>query len=746
MVTKSQRKAAKAKRKAKKIQRRKQVNGTSATKRLAIRMAKQTPDAWADELSEDRAVFDDQALDSLSAQDQQYALKVREALSLICDGADDEALEPLGVIGRRSVFADWRLLLRGLVEWFEQDLPAATETWSRLDSVRRPARIAMSMILAHREDLLELEQRSSNIQADPLWPCEVDRDLIYHAKLVRKHQIDRIAIRDAASILRIPKGAEDALVSPEHIAWLRDFTTEHRLLEPDLVQSLHEVTLLRAYCGPYIDVFRDAATRLRGPRHDRKNNLLRSMYERASRGQRDAQVYLNQYIDVDLPENTELSPKIKGALASMIHLSTANAKVDSPAAKMGGFFFQSRDVDMDHIMSHFQSAVDSYPQHRAAWQAYTGYLHDYLDDDNTLKKSEREETWSDLATIYRQWIRALPDDLEPRMVLVDYLLDHDLSDEAKEHVDWLSGTRRDNPLANAIHWKWSILEAMRLCRRKTQSPQSLECLDETAKTWPKWLSDDWLRYLRAAAQLRGGDDSAINALSFDGDRISAVTDACMKLGAAQRMRVPAAQLKPFRQAVDGFLENIEQLSVNDLLSLGSFYWDLQRTNLRYPALRMHGTKFLARMENLLDEDPPIDDEQLGNPMLLASLLAMSSEGMFNDRYEAMLPYWFDDLVADKHPLVAAVTVQSWLRCRVNWELNSQTHWATPLRAHAANADAFYRHFYNQLADDLESKASEKFDPQASIFGDLGAMFERAFRQITGEECDCDDCRAARGEL
>ena len=56
--------------------------------------------------------------------------------------------------------------------------------------------------------------------------------------------------------------------------------------------------------------------------------------------------------------------------------------------------------------------------------------------------------------------------MEPRLWLVDYLLENERLEEARPHVDFLAASRQDDPRVRATPWKWQLLEAMRLCRRK----------------------------------------------------------------------------------------------------------------------------------------------------------------------------------------------------------------------------------------------------------------------------------------
>jgi tetratricopeptide (TPR) repeat protein len=57
-------------------------------------------------------------------------------------GRDEEAREALQGVGLRSPFLEWKLLLRGLQAYYQNDDARALENWQRLDAERLPARLA----------------------------------------------------------------------------------------------------------------------------------------------------------------------------------------------------------------------------------------------------------------------------------------------------------------------------------------------------------------------------------------------------------------------------------------------------------------------------------------------------------------------------------------------------------------------------------------------------------------------------
>jgi tetratricopeptide (TPR) repeat protein len=66
---------------------------------------------------------------------------LQQAFTLAESGQDDAARETLNGIGLRSPFLEWKLLLRGLVAYYQKDDARALENWQRLTPDRLPFRV-----------------------------------------------------------------------------------------------------------------------------------------------------------------------------------------------------------------------------------------------------------------------------------------------------------------------------------------------------------------------------------------------------------------------------------------------------------------------------------------------------------------------------------------------------------------------------------------------------------------------------
>ena len=755
MATKAQRRLQQARRKEAKRakeQKRQKIRSQPAGLRLAKRMSARQPTAWPDENEADVAVFEDCVLAKLSAEDAAEVRLIRDGLAEACDRRPGDAVEALQSIGRRSPVADWRLLIRGLLLWNESKVAEAGEVWQRLDPQRRPHRIAAALMLAHRDDLTELKQGDADRPPDDPWIGHSDTELLDSAKLIRQSQVDRVALRAARSILSVPKEFDDATVEPNHIDWMVQFTKDYESIEPRLIQSMHETIVRRAFCGPYSDIFKKCVERFNGPPHDRRNQLLTYHYFNnvgddmfASRSPRRSSDALLKYLNVDLKANTELPKPLKGAIASQIHLYMA-AEAMMPSSPFEAMMSRNEfELPSETAIEHFKAAVDANPDASRPYDIHEGVYRDLLEHDQ-IKKAEEREVNDLLIEIWQKRLQHRPDDVDVRVRLVDQLLEMERSAEAQQHIESLAGNRQENPLAAAMDWKWHVLETFRLCRRKTWLSQAEEHLRAAADRWPSWLATDWLPYLHAGLAMRGGNTRAFDQMAKADVAKTPIDDACMRLAAAQRMRIAAAELKPLRGAINDCLREIESTAVDKILPAASFFWDLHRTGLKYPAYRMHGTKFLNQLVEWFETDPSLVAERIDQPPIRAALLILANEGFFNDGYDIRLLTSLTDHVAVDHPVNAAVTLTAVCRRTHTWEdLSRDRPMAQTLLHHAkTETDPFYRHHYQSLVEAFEQKVLSVAKRMGGM-NMFSRMIDAAFGEDSGDECQCDKCRRRRGE-
>ncbi|HEY4261893.1 MAG TPA: hypothetical protein VGM98_17110 [Schlesneria sp.] len=680
------------------------------------RLSQQLPRAWVGEAPEDVAVFDDAVLAALSPDLAQQVSIVRKALQDTTESRGEEAVKSVSVISRSSPLSEWRLFIRGLVDWLAGDSNAAGEAWQRLDRERRPGRIATAMMIALRSDLEHvtpssvIEASAVTSQAAPF--SQWDDQLLYHGKLLHRVRFDRAALRVAEAGVHAQEESSELLLGPGKLRWVKLFAKEYGDTEPDLAAALLQTALGRAFAQPYSDMFDEAAQSIPGPRHDPKNQLLTFVYysrfaDKSSSANR-SQRALERYLNIDLPQNEGISKPLRGAIASEIHFYEAQSLMQPTGGRAMFDRFYAPSEDPKAIRKHLQSALKADATNLSVYKGYIDWLKSKL-DDYRLTPSKAESLEKERAEVMRKWSQSRPEDVEPRLWLVDFFLENEQLEEARPHVEHLAASRLEDPRVRATPWKWQLLEAMRLCRRKAWLAEVPARLNEADTIWPGWLSKQWLPYLRAALTLRIGQvdefESQRQQISqASGVAHNSLADACMMLGAAQRMRVSAANLKPLRATLELVLKQLKTLPIEELMEAGSFFWDLHRTQLIYPAYRLHGRQIgkelFARLTN--DSKPVlnhIDDEAVHKAVLWGSETRYWSTS-YNTK---KLPF-FSKPAIQRHPMFVAARVNAYLHERYHWGQEDNRKLSPILReAATSQRDPYYRFWFVKLANDLDDE-------------------------------------------
>jgi hypothetical protein len=737
------------------------------------RLAQQVPAAWPGELREDAAVFDDLVLAALPPEAAHQVTLVREALQDACASRGDEALNRVSAISRASSLSEWRLFIRGLVEWLADHANAAEEAWKRLDPERRPGRIATAMMVSRRSDLENLPARQEPQAVESAtseWDYGDDQ-LLYHAKLLRRVRFDRGALRVADAGVKALEEAKELRLGPKKLDWIRRFVAEYEGTEPDLSIALAQTALHRAFAQDFSDIFDDAIRSFPGPRHDRRNRLLTyyyySRYPDASAEKKAAQA-LNDYLNRDLAQNESLSAPLRRAIVSQIHLCEARVLIQPGRSGGRGLVELLRvpSQEQQAIRDHLLAAVKAEPTNVQAYQAHVEWIESELDDER-LANNKRPALEKELADVMRHWSKGVPEAVEPRLWLVDHLLEEEQLEEARPHVDFLAASRHDDPRVRATPWKWQLLEAMRLCRRKAWLPEVPARLEEAETLWPAWLSRQWSPYLRAAWLLRTGQTEAFEERRRQiclesGVARDSLADACMMLGAAQRMRVVPSGLKPFRDAVDQAMSQLETLPLEDLIETGSFFWDLHRVRLVYPAYRSHGKNIGTALFARLAKATESIRFDLDGPLHKAILWG-SEYRFWSGKYDTKLPSFFSQPALERHPIFVAAQLNAVLKERFHWDLGKHKKLGPWMReAIQSERDAYFRYWFTELADRWEELLARKSARFAGFpFGDLfGSEDEGGEDEDNDDEdgddedrddeegnfdpdCDCARCRAAR---
>jgi hypothetical protein len=687
--------------------------------RPELRVVDRSPVAWYGEMLEDVAVFDDSIRQTLSDEMQSQAVLIRQALEEVCDRIESDAQENLASISRRSPYADWRLLIRGLAAWFNGDQAEAQSAWERLDPSRRPWRIAAALMLAKREDLTEIKLQGLDDvkRSEDAWVASADSELLATAKVTRQVYIERIALRAAHGLLRItPTDSmdhydedyiDDEPIEPEHFKFLLEYSVKYTPVEPELVRALQCGFIKLASNSDSPDFFELVASTLPGPVCDPRNKLIRFLayfqidLKACASSQRE-------YVDEDLLNAKWCSDELRGALSSMLHCMLAAGEMSAFNEKAESFFerrfFSERDraVMVANIKRHFENAIKVYPKNRDAYEGYEALIGLLLNFGSNSKKKVGELE-KELAGIWRRRLECLPDDVEYRIKLVEHLLNHGDSDQAKKHVDILKGTRFENPLLDCINWRWHWLEIGRLSEKRTMVALAVPLLDELEKLWPKWLHQRWIPYLKAALKLRMGDETAFENIPEENKSKSALTAACMQLGAAQYLSLPAVQLKELREGVDVFLKDKKAISDEDLLSVANFFWDLTSAEIRYSAYRLHAPKFLKELNSRSILEKRLKSDHEHGYEVRNALLVMATDKIFTASSLLRAPRWMQQAAVAGNTTALATLLLA--KVQQGWSSHEDMERAKLLKKEVANlSDPFYRFYYTRIIKQFEEAA------------------------------------------
>lgn len=727
------------------------IPGDSETLRFSRRLRRARPRSAPDELPEDTAIWDVTVRERLPAELAEQASAIAEALACLSDRRDAQALHHIETIPRSSPYSDWRLFIRGLADWYAGQYESAHRCWQRLDPQRRPARIAAVL------------RKAESDEANGAGGSASDEAVERSARLVRQLHFERPWIAEAERETSRPEPDSKMLIGPAKVTWLLGFRGEYRPIEPDFVRALEVTALERAFHQPYFEVFERLAKVISGPAHDPYHRLLRSRYhEKFEDGQETAERLRSQYLKSDLAKAEGVREPLRKAIES--RLLVEDARSLSGPDEVSGFPFAGflRELaDPKEVEKAYQGAIAAYPQNVEAHQEYIDWLRQQLDaprvDKRTQSSLERR-----LESAMEAWSAAVPDEVEPRLWLVERYLDEDRIEEAEPHVSRLERTRLDSPRGRALPWRFTLIESMRHARRKTRLEDAEQSLERAETLWPAWLDRTWLPFLRAALALRAQDEAEYQRRRREAEEACAgpVTAEAMMFAAAQRMRVPAKELRPLREAINQSAKRARSIALSDLLGLGAFFWDLSRTNLMYGGYRNHGSKLGRELMDRLS----VRNLDLAVEKFEAAALWAGEYRFWCDPYRLSIPHLILREEA-RNPKLAASILRGTLRLRwPEYALPASKKSIEVLRAAAqTEKDFFYRHLFRSVVEEAEEKLHAprrgwSFGDSpwdfAALFGDDEDDddedgFEDDFEEDLDDpfdfdpQCDCPRCRANR---
>ncbi len=456
-----------------------------------------------DESNKDRALLDAQVLEQLPEPLRSQANRVLRALEMVQAGEMEMAQELLREIPRSSPYADWRLLVRGLVAWYGSDHREALQSWSRLDQGRRPARIA-AVLMQVSEVAGNCQPTGSNSnsaadRADPPGDSAgeaasstrpvPDNQTVFLAPaspdmtaLVRQIRDQRPALRIAREIASVRHRDPETKLSASQISLLTELRTKYVRHDPQLVRKISEACVDLAFNQPEPELFRLLTSRLPGPPHDPVWSLTTSQYLDRFEGAESVQSrHLKNYLNDDLPKNERIPVDLRSALASLLHQADG-----TDLLRQTGAIWVNESQTLSQARQAFERSVKAWPRNRAAWEGLVSCVEKVPDQGTyeSLKKAEQAAIDVKAASMRERWITALPEDVPPKLWLIDHYLQTDRPALARKLIDGLERTPLENPRMKLLPWKVRLFEAFALSKKKREISSAKAALADSEQVWP----------------------------------------------------------------------------------------------------------------------------------------------------------------------------------------------------------------------------------------------------------------------
>ncbi len=671
---------------------------------------------------------------------------VVKAIEHVAAGEDAAAIGQLSSIPRSSPYAQWRWFVRGLIAHYGGDTQAAEANWAKLDSQRRPARIAAALrLVAH--DNHEQPPATDSVRVAARRLADLQR---LRPALAAARQLVVSAKRQRPGRGRGGDSPEK-LFGPDDVSRLMALRDGYRKLEPKFLREFELACVRTCFFQPYADVFRMMTDRIPGPPHDPRWDLLASLYHNQFQdGSRDAVTYLKRYSETDASKSKGIQRDVVNAIISTVWLKHANELMEKAARR---FPFGGRDpADDDKVIeAAFQQAIRAFPANRDAHQTHVAFLTEQLESSGLTAK-QRQAIENRIIAARQNWVAGVPDEVEQRIALIDHFLAQDDLGAADTHIGIVAAQRSDNPHVTALPWKLKLRQAMRLAKQKRNLPQAGEALGDAEALWPQWLPMDWLPFLRAALSIRGDDASRgeelLESIRQSG-RFPEVTFDALWFGAATQMNLPAEFVRPLRAAIDTHAKNAARLSLDDLVSLGGTFWDLERGGIMYRGFRGHGSKFGKALRDRLK----LKSSARGDQRFLDACFWAASHGHWLSQGADKSLAAIKQLSSSK-PLADAVLLRGLLTdTYFHYQVQQHTELIERVRELAVKqTDPYYRHYLRSLVDQAEQLQRKAADQRGRFPRWMGFDSGDEYQDDDEDDfeaddlCDCPECRAARGEL
>ncbi len=536
----------------------------------------------------DKAVLDERCIVPDDASIRSQVTAVRESLVAVERGEDDAAAELLAGISRTSPLADWRLFVRGLSAFYQQDEERTRKNWDRLDSARPAHVIATTLRTAAESD------PNARAQAIETFPGMADR--------LKRVERQRQAGSPVAILVEMV-AAWRRQRWPTLAARLKSLQRRVGDSDPAMVRQVVEITWKQAVREHKPGLLHQLQFGVPEPDLDPRWNRARAlMYEHPDSPTllSDGETAWLRYAG-DLQELTILSDQERQIATGLVYqrlarmLRRASECAGEPPAFAYYAFIDDEEERQreqkehaDAAIRYYRKSVEACPLLKESFQELVA-LHEELDQP---KKA---------AAVMKELAKADPNCFEAAIWLASHYLSEDQPAESEKYIAVARRLRPRDRLCEVLSWNQKIA-SVRCFTIKRKFAEARDALEAAALNAPEDAGPLMLDLVRAAIEFKAKNADA--AMQFVDSALAKVSDPLpvwMQMGAiAGRMRVAREFKKTFD---DRFKNDINGTPTSEAAGMMSeIMASLKRSHVNYTGRATHERLLLTYLSRATSID------------------------------------------------------------------------------------------------------------------------------------------------
>ena len=482
---------------------------------------------------------------------------VRAGLDAAENGKYASAIELVASIGRDSPFCDWKLLVRGLCAYYQQDDQRANANWTRLASNRPARRIADTLSL-----LMDVRRYAD-------------------APRVLQTRVDQLARSIETPLLRrlrvLQRKFADPACRPRELRTeLRRFMSSHAKEEPAIAQRVANIFIQRAInqedaaglaalkrCLPKLPL---------DPKFNRANALLAEATGELSRIRQSWDAYAK-----DLQSCELLSDSQKATATALVYSRIAVHLVNA--------FDQTNDA-FDCMSDAYTSSLqdDAIFYFRKSLEANRALPGVHLELGQLLaKQGNRQQA----AATFKELGRRFPDDADSLIAIAKHFIASNDPGMAKEFAEKARVLRPRDTEAVGLVWSACLGTAREAAKQRQFGLAEAELGQAESFLGAGPCEAYLLHSIRAAVAFKQGDlDAAERSLNDTIDQFELPTAALLLVDSqARRCRVAAKKISELGRRLAKALKG--RTNAQAAGTMAKYLYALKTCNIEYQGLATH---------------------------------------------------------------------------------------------------------------------------------------------------------------